>query len=105
MEFHNSVSSYSWNSKETGDSNQYATIMLCLFLLFRKLKRMLLSTYPSVRRLAKAPSCQVLVRLLCGFCQIAAIVLCILLKFRFLDVIHVAYVVFGVAIVGGENNI
>lgn len=73
--------------------------------MFGKLKALLLGTYPSLRRLAKAPPCQVLVRLLCGFCQIAAIVLCILLKFRFLDIIHVAYVVFGVAIVGGENNI
>lgn len=78
-------------------------IMLCLFLLFGKLRGVLLGTYPSIRRLSETPSCQISLRLLCGFSQIAMILSCILLKLSFLDSIHVAYVVLGVAVVGGEH--
>lgn len=79
--------------------------MLCLFLLFGSLKRSLQNTYPSTKRLSRIPLCRITVRLLWGFAQISLALLCILLKLNFLDIIHVAYVVVGLGIVGGEQKV
>lgn len=76
--------------------------MLCLFLLFQKFIRVTLNSYPACRRLSEFSLCLISVRLLCGFAQISLILVCILLKLDFLDRVHVAYVVFGVALVGGK---
>lgn len=79
--------------------------MLCLFLLFRKFESTLRNSYPSFSsQLSEIPLYQISVWLLCGFVQIALILLCILLKLNFLDVRHVACVVIAVAAVGGERH-
>lgn len=70
--------------------------MLCLFLLFRKCWRA--SAY---RRLTNNVVFRVAVGFMCGFIQIFLILLCILLKFDVMAVLHVAYLVLAVALVGG----
>lgn len=76
--------------------------MLCLILFYQRFRGALTRTYPSLRRLTSLPLCQAITRLMCGFIQISLILLCILLKLDFLDLVHVSFVVLGLSVVGGK---
>lgn len=78
--------------------------MLCLFLMFRKLKSACLLAYPSVRRISRTSLCENSVQLFCGFAQISLILLSILLKLDSMQTWQVGCAVLVLALVGGGYN-